>query len=80
VLRGRAPALFEGEHLRIDPGIRHAFLRAPAYIHGARSLEAIVEMSALSGATRYERSTLPAAHQLGIHVDAEAFLGLVRHP
>jgi hypothetical protein len=66
--------------LRIDPGVLRAFLTAPAYLHGARSLESIVEMSALTGALSYERAALPAAHQLAMHVDAEAFLRLVREP
>jgi hypothetical protein len=70
----------EIESLRIDPGALRAFLSAPAYLHGARSMESIVDMSALTGARSYERAALPAAHQLAMHVDAEAFLGLVRGP
>ena len=35
-------------------------------------------MSALSGKSRYERSALPAPYQLGLHVDAERFLALVK--
>jgi len=34
-------------------------------------------MSALAGRLRYERSALPARHQLALHVDAEPFLDLV---
>jgi hypothetical protein len=37
-------------------------------------------MSALTGALSYERAALPAAHQLAMHVDADAFLRLVREP
>ena len=40
-------------------------------------MEAIIEMSALSGGFRVERSELPAVHQLGLHVDADAFMNLV---
>ncbi|HUZ03282.1 MAG TPA: AAA family ATPase [Thermomicrobiaceae bacterium] len=77
LLRGRAPQLFARERLRIDPGVLRAFLEVASYVHGARSMEAILDMSGLSGKLRYERSALPPAHQLGLHVDAEEFLGLV---
>ncbi len=66
-----------GGRLDIDPGVLRAFLDVGAYVHGARSMESIVEMSALTGKARYERSALPARHQLGLHVDADAFLRLV---
>lgn len=78
LVRSRAPRLFDGDRLNIDPGVLRAFLDVPAYLHGARSLESIIDMSALTGSLRYERSALPARHQLGLHVDPDAFLGLVR--
>ena len=34
-------------------------------------------MSTIAGRLRYERSALPARHQLALHVDADAFLDLV---
>ena len=34
-------------------------------------MEAVIEMSALSGRARFTRSALPAAHQLALHVDAD---------
>jgi len=77
ILSGRSPHIFSRENLRIDPGILNAFLDAPKYLHGSRSMESIVEMSALHGALRYERSSLPAIHQIALHVDAEAFMNLV---
>ena len=40
-------------------------------------MEAIVDMSTLTGKASFERSSLPAANQLTMHVDAEAFLSLV---
>ena len=48
------------------------------FYHGARSLEAIVDMSSLAGKPRYERSSLPPRRQLALHVDARRFLELVR--
>jgi hypothetical protein len=68
----------EGPRLEIDEGVLRAFLAIDEYIHGARSMQAIVEMSTLSGKPRFERSSLPARRQLALHVDAGRFLELVR--
>jgi hypothetical protein len=82
LVSARAPQMLhadgEGVRLEIDEGVLRAFLLIGEYIHGARSLEAIVQMSALAGKPRYERSSLPARQQLGLHVDAAEFLALVR--
>jgi hypothetical protein len=78
LLISKAPQLSDGRQLNIDPSVVRAFLEVPAYLHGARSLEAIVDMSALHGRLRYERSALPARHQMALHVDADAFIGLAR--
>lgn len=78
LLRGRAPRMFTGGRLHIDPGVLRALLGVPAYLHGSRSMESVIDMSALAGSLRYERSALPAPHQLDLHVDAAAFLELVR--
>ncbi len=78
LLKLKAPQLLSGGTLQIDPGVLRAFLDVTSYVHGARSMEAILDMSSLSGRLRYERSALPPAHQLGLHVDAEEFLTLVR--
>jgi hypothetical protein len=77
LLTQQAPAILRAGHLDIDPGVLRAFLSVPTYLHGARSMEAIVDMSTLSGTLRYERSALPPRHQLGLHVDADEFLALV---
>jgi hypothetical protein len=78
----RAPQMMlpgtDGPRLDIDEGVLRAFLLIGEYIHGARSLEAILEMSSLSGKPRFERSSLPARQQLAVHVDADLFLKLVR--
>ena len=80
LLRDR-PGLFERNgkitRLTIDPGVLRAFLGVRSYRHGARSLETITAMSTLHGASRYERSALPAADQLDAHVDAREFLAIV---
>jgi len=78
----RAPQMMSpgplGPRLDIDDGVLRAFLLIGEYIHGARSMMAIVRMSALSGKPRFERASLPARQQLSLHVDADQFLGLVR--
>lgn len=78
VLQRRAPQLAGGAGLAIDPGVAKAFLSVSHYRHGARSVEAIVEMSALSGRTQFTRSALPAPHQLDLHVDSAEFLALTQ--
>jgi len=77
LLQLRAPGLLSGNRLDIDPGVLRGFLDVTTYVHGARSMESIVDMSALSGRLRYERSALPPRHQLGLHVDPDEFLALV---
>lgn len=77
ILLRRAPQLNGPSGLNIDPGIAHAFLNVDRFVHGARSMEAIVEMSALTGRSRYGRSSLPALQQLSLHVDAAEFMRLL---
>lgn len=77
VLERQAPQIIADGIANIDRGVMSAFLAVGAYVHGARSLESIVEMSALTGRSRFDRSSLPAAHQLSLHVDPEQFLALL---
>lgn len=65
------------DNVRIDEGVLRALLRAPYYKHGARSLEAILDMSMLTGQTWWGPAALPPAEQLALQVDAEVFLRLV---
>jgi hypothetical protein len=61
----------------IDSSILRAFLRIPRYAHETRSMEAIIEMSSLSSRGTFQRSSLPAAAQLNMHVDATQFYRLM---
>ena len=79
LLSVHAPQLTYNGNPSIDPGVLHALLEVPEYLHGARSMEAIIEMSGLAGSLKFERSALPAPHQLALHVDAEAFLSSILH-
>ncbi|MGC9318406.1 MAG: RyR domain-containing protein [Armatimonadota bacterium] len=82
LIQRHAPQLVASEdgtdRLHIDDGVLRAFLHAHEYAHGVRSMEAIIAMSALAGRTNYERSCLPEASQLDLHVDGEEFLALVQ--
>jgi hypothetical protein len=73
------PALLDASGgLRIDDGVLRAFLGAPKYLHGARSIEAILEMSQLHGRSEFDPSLLPPEHQLDLHVDGTEFMALVK--
>jgi hypothetical protein len=66
---------------RVDSGVIRAFLRTRRFEHGVRSMEAIVEMAAISiSSGSFQKSSLPLASQLSMHVDAREFLGLVNGP
>jgi hypothetical protein len=61
--------------LNVDKGIINAFLEVRSFRYGARSIEAIVKMSALHGKAMYERSSLPLPSQIKLHVSRpEEFL------
>jgi hypothetical protein len=62
--------------LQIDGGALRAFLRVDRYLHGARSIESVIAMSLLDDRSRFERSCLPSAEQLQIHVTPD-FLDIV---
>jgi hypothetical protein len=70
--------LFQTELLQIDPGVLHAFLEVSNYKHGARSMEAVITMSALTHKTSFERSSLPSEAQLDLHVDGRELISLVQ--
>jgi hypothetical protein len=78
ILERKARKLFDGNnHARIDRGVLRALIKVSRYRHGARSIEAIIEMSMLSGHTCWEQAFLPAKEQLKLHVDEEMFSRLV---
>jgi hypothetical protein len=76
-LHSKAPHLFESGRARVHEGVLRALLKIPNYKHGARSMEAIIDMSILSEALSFEQSSLPPKEQLQLHVDADTFLQLV---
>jgi len=60
----------------VSPKIVHAMLHVPEYKHGARSMEAILDMSRIDGSS-WEPVSLPSHSQLALHVDADEFIKLV---
>lgn len=62
---------------QIDNGILRALLKVSSYKHESRSMEAILEMSALTHTKKWEQSYLPSKEQLKLHVDEEEFLRLL---
>lgn len=58
---------------QVDNGIIRALLKVSKFKHESRSMEAILEMSMLSGAKKWEQSHLPSQDQLKLHVDEQEF-------
>ena len=58
---------------QIDNGVLRAMLKVARYKHESRSMEAILEMSMLTNAKKWEQSYLPSKEQLKLHVDEEQF-------
>ncbi len=82
ILRGtlerERPLLLDRDgKLRIDSGVLRALLLASNYRHGVRSMASIIAMSTLNGKLKFERSCLPSAAQLNLHVDASEFLAII---
>ena len=78
LLQKNAKNIFDiKKRCRIDPGVLRAMLKVPRFKHGVRSMQAILEMSLLSGRRRFEQAALPSPEQLRLHVDEEIFSRLV---
>lgn len=80
LLERKVPHLInEHGEAQIDNGVLRALLKVPRYKHESRSMEAILEMSMLTQARKWEQSLLPAREQLKLHVDEEQFLRHMMH-
>lgn len=55
-------------------GRTRAMLKIPKYKHESRSVEAIMDMSILTKAKKWEQSFLPPKEQLKLHLDETQFL------
>jgi predicted AAA+ superfamily ATPase len=63
--------------IRIDEDVLRALLLIPRYKHGARSINAVINMSMLNGRNRYEKAALPSPDQLSLHVDSDIFINIL---
>ena len=80
LLERKVPHLINDQgEAQIDNGVLRALLKIPRYKHEARSMEAILEMSLLTNAKKWEQSCLPSKEQLKLHVDEEEFLRHLMH-
>jgi hypothetical protein len=78
LIERNVPGIVQNKQVKIDLGILRGLLKTNFYKHGVRSMESILAMSALSGKSIFERSSLPPEDQLELHVDARNFLALVQ--
>lgn len=78
LLPRREKGLLHGDRIDIDEGVLNALLTVPHYIHGVRSMEAVLAMSTLSGEIRFTRADLPPATQLSLHVPDDEFRARVQ--
>ena len=75
LLERKVPYLINDKgEAQIDNGVLRALLKIRRYKHESRSMEAILEMSMLTNAKKWEQSHLPSKEQLKLHVDEEQFL------
>jgi hypothetical protein len=58
----------------MDPALAYAFSKVERFKHGARSMEAILDMCDLHPGRSFGPSDLPAKAQLDMHLDAAKFL------
>ncbi len=61
---------------QVNEDVLRAMLLVPKYKHGARSMESILDMSRMEGAS-WEPVSLPFYTQMSLHLDADAFIRLV---
>lgn len=80
LLEMKVPHLIDDRgEAQIDNGVLRAMLKIPRYKHESRSMEAILDMSLLANAKKWEQSYLPSKEQLRLHVDEDAFLRHLMH-
>ena len=75
----KTAGLFDAKtgEIRIDPGVLRALLRVPRLRHGHRSIQALIDMSQLSGRKVFDQAALPPRNQLALHVDPAVFENLL---
>lgn len=64
----------DSDEAQIDNGVIRALLKVPRFKHETRSIEAIIDMSILNRAKKWEQSFLPSKEQMSLHVDEDQFM------
>lgn len=77
MLKSKAKHIFKDNDAQVDRGVLRALIKTSIFKHGVRSIQAILDMSQLSGRRCYEQAALPSKEQLKLHVDADMFRKLV---
>lgn len=72
-----AKKMSEADQITVRRRVSKAFLLAERYRYGARSIEALVQMSSLFDHSTFQESSLPPAGLLDMHVDAKSFLAIL---
>jgi hypothetical protein len=82
LIEDKIPNIIENESNKegtahIDSSLLKALLKVPKYIHGTRSMEAIIDMSILAERKCWEKASLPPKDQLEFHIDSVEFSRLL---
>ena len=68
LIEENAPKVIRENNARVSCGILNALINVPEYMHGVRSMQAIVEMSVLHEKNSWETAYLPPKDQLELHI------------
>ena len=68
LIEENAPNVIRENNAHVSCGILNALINVPEYMHGVRSMQAIVEMSILHEKNSWETAYLPPKDQLELHI------------
>ncbi|MGB9927712.1 MAG: AAA family ATPase [Methanosarcina sp.] len=72
LIEANAPKIIKDDSAHISCGLLNALINVPEYMHGARSMLAIVEMSILYERSSWQTAYLPPKDQLELHIKSIA--------
>jgi DNA replication protein DnaC len=78
ILARKAPHIINDKKARINVNLINAFIKAPYYEHGVRSMEAIIQMSSIEN-DGFHIASLPTRAQLKMHTDVDGFFKTFLH-
>jgi hypothetical protein len=68
LIEASAPNILSGNSANISCGLLNALINVPEYMHGVRSMLAILEMSVLHERNSWQTAYLPPKDQLELHI------------